>query len=93
MDASRYYVILPDAIGTGKSSKPSDGLRARFPRYNYDDMVDAQHRRVVQSFVRGYPGARIVELADFDHECCWIERWPKILEEEHGFVTMPGYRR
>src|SRR5262245_6731661 len=38
LDASRYYVILPDAIGHGKSSKPSDGLRASFPRYNYDDM-------------------------------------------------------
>ena len=42
LDASRYYLILPDAIGTGKSSKPSDALRASFPKYNYDDMVDAQ---------------------------------------------------
>src|SRR5215510_12236219 len=40
LDASRYYVILPDAIGHGKSSKPSDGLRTSFPKYNYDDMVD-----------------------------------------------------
>src|SRR5512132_3063001 len=40
LDASRYYVILPDAIGHGKSSKPSDGLRATFPKYTYDDMVD-----------------------------------------------------
>ena len=46
LDASRYYIILPDAIGTGQSSKPSDGLRAKFPRYNYDDMVDAQARLV-----------------------------------------------
>ena len=46
LDASRYYIILPDAIGTGKSSKPSDGLRAGFPKYNYDDMVDAQYRLV-----------------------------------------------
>src|SRR5687768_7903528 len=44
LDASRYYIILPDAIGHGKSSKPSDGLRTRFPRYNYNDMVDAQYR-------------------------------------------------
>jgi hypothetical protein len=44
LDAARYFIILPDAIGTGKSSKPSDGLRARFPKYNYDDMVDAQYR-------------------------------------------------
>ena len=48
LDAGRYYLILPDAIGHGKSSKPSDGLRARFPRYNYDDMVEAQHRLLVE---------------------------------------------
>ena len=46
LDAGRYYVILPDAIGTGKSSKPSDGLRMTFPKYNYDDMVEAQYRLV-----------------------------------------------
>ena len=44
MDASRYFIILPDALGAGKSSKPSDGLRARFPQYDYDDMVQAQYR-------------------------------------------------
>src|SRR5467141_4880983 len=48
LDASRYFVILPDAIGHGKSSKPSDGLRARFPKYNYEDMVDAQYRLVTE---------------------------------------------
>jgi len=41
LDATRYYMVLPDAIGTGKSSKPSDGLRAQFPRYGYADMVRA----------------------------------------------------
>ena len=43
LDARRYFIILPDAIGAGKSSKPSDGLRAQFPQYDYDDMVAAQH--------------------------------------------------
>jgi homoserine O-acetyltransferase/O-succinyltransferase len=42
LDATRYFIILPDAIGAGKSSKPSDGLKAKFPKYNYDDMVNAQ---------------------------------------------------
>ena len=37
LDANRYFIILPDALGAGKSSKPSDGLRTRFPKYNYDD--------------------------------------------------------
>src|SRR5213593_2131477 len=44
LDASRYFIILPDAIGTGRSAKPSDGLRMKFPRYAYDDMVAAQYR-------------------------------------------------
>ncbi len=43
LDAARYYLILPDGIGHGDSSKPSDGLHARFPRYTYDDMVEAQY--------------------------------------------------
>ncbi|HKQ30271.1 MAG TPA: hypothetical protein VJS66_03200, partial [Burkholderiales bacterium] len=42
LDAKRYYLILPDAVGHGGSSKPSDGLKMKFPRYNYDDMVNAQ---------------------------------------------------
>jgi homoserine O-acetyltransferase/O-succinyltransferase len=48
LDTARYYVILPDGIGHGKSSKPSDGRRARFPRYTYDDMVAAQHRLLTE---------------------------------------------
>jgi len=48
LDAKRYYIILPDSIGHGASSKPSDGLHAKFPRYNYDDMVDAAHRLVTE---------------------------------------------
>src|SRR5688572_3067542 len=42
LDISRYWIILPDNIGHGKSSKPSDGLRMKFPQYDYDDMVEAQ---------------------------------------------------
>ena len=48
LDASKYYIILPDSIGHGKSAKPSEGLRAKFPRYNYDDMVVAQYELVSQ---------------------------------------------
>src|SRR3989344_5650017 len=44
LDTSKYYVILPDNIGHGGSSKPSDGMRMAFPKYDYDDMVAAQHR-------------------------------------------------
>ena len=48
LDTATHYVILPDGIGTGRSSKPSDGLRARFPRYGYEDMVTAQYRLVTE---------------------------------------------
>ncbi len=48
---------------------------------------------VVQSFARRHAEARVIEIADFDHECCWIERWPKLLEEVPRFVTMPEFRR
>src|ERR1700730_11024988 len=44
LDATRYFIILPDGIGHGKSSKPSDGLHAHFPQYDYDDMVELHHR-------------------------------------------------
>jgi homoserine O-acetyltransferase len=47
LDVSKYYIIMPDDIGHGKSSKPSDGLHMRFPQYGYEDMVDLEHRLVV----------------------------------------------
>src|SRR5471032_2514483 len=48
LDAAKYYVIIPDAIGHGKSSKPSDGLKTKFPQYDYADMVDAQYRLLAE---------------------------------------------
>lgn len=48
LDAAKYFIVLPDSIGTGKSSKPSDGLRTQFPKYNYDDMVEAQYRLLTE---------------------------------------------
>ena len=46
LDANKYFIIIPDGIGHGKSGKPSDGMRANFPKYDYEDMVDAQYRLV-----------------------------------------------
>src|SRR5262249_43543930 len=48
LDSEKYYLIVPDGIGHGESSRPSDGLRARFPRYNYDDMVEAERRLLTE---------------------------------------------
>jgi len=57
LDTTRTYVILPDGIGHGRSSKPSDGLKMKFPKYDYDDMVEAQYRLVTE-----YLGVRKLRL-------------------------------
>jgi homoserine O-acetyltransferase len=49
LDATKYFIVLPDALGTGKSARPSEGMRASFPHYNYDDMVLAQYRLVTEA--------------------------------------------
>ena len=46
LDAAKYFIIIPDSVGHGKSAKPSDGMKTAFPKYNYEDMVDAQYRLV-----------------------------------------------
>src|SRR5258708_18509014 len=48
LDATKYFIILPDGIGLGKSTKPSDGLRASFPQYDYNDLVSAQYRMLTE---------------------------------------------
>ena len=75
LDASRYYLILPDAIGHGKSSKPSDGLRMGFPKYNYDDMVDAHYRLLTERL-----GIRRVRLV-IGNSMGGMETW--ILAQKH----------
>ena len=81
LDASRYYVILTDALGTGKSSKPSDGLRARFPRYDYDDMVDAQYRLLTEHL--GVKHLRLVIGNSMGGMQAWI--WA---EKHPGFMDI-----
>ena len=81
LDASRYYIILPDAIGHGKSSKPSDGLRTSFPKYNYDDMVDAHYRLVTEHL-----GLRRVRLV-LGNSMGGMKTW--ILAQKHpGFMDI-----
>src|ERR1051325_2447506 len=80
LDAGRYYIILPDAIGHGESSKPSDGMRARFPRYNYDDMVRAQHRLVRDAL--GVEHLRLVMGTSMGgmHTWLWGETYPDSMD-------------
>jgi homoserine O-acetyltransferase/O-succinyltransferase len=89
LDASRYFIILPDAIGTGKSSKPSDGLRARFPRYNYTDMVDAQYRLVVEHL--GIRRLRMVLGNSMGgmHVWLWAQRYPEAMDIAVPMASLP----
>ena len=48
LDASKYFIVMPDGIGRGGSSKPSDGLQAKFPHYRYTDIINAQHRLLTE---------------------------------------------
>src|SRR2546423_6884427 len=70
LDAAKYFVILPDGIGHGQSSKPSDGLHARFPKYNYDDMVRAQHAMLVDGLRVSH--LRLVMGTSMGAMHCWV---------------------
>jgi homoserine O-acetyltransferase len=89
LDASRYYLILPDAIGTGKSTKPSDGLRASFPRYNYDDMVDAQYRLVSEHL--GVRHLRLVLGNSMGGMQTWIwaQKYPDFMDVAVPMASLP----
>jgi homoserine O-acetyltransferase len=89
LDASRYYIILPDAIGTGKSSKPSDGLRTKFPKYNYVDMVEGQYR-----LVREHLGVRHLRLVLGNsmggmQTWIWAQRYPGFMDIAVPMASLP----
>ena len=89
LDASRYYVILPDAIGTGRSSKPSDGLRAKFPRYNYDDMVSAQYRLLTEHL--GVKHLRLVMGNSMGgmQTWMWAQKYPGFMDIAVPMASLP----
>jgi homoserine O-acetyltransferase/O-succinyltransferase len=89
LDASKYFIILPDAIGAGKSSKPSDGLRTKFPKYNYDDMVDAQYRLVTDGL--GIRRLRLVLGNSMGgmHTWLWGERYPDVMDALVPMASQP----
>lgn len=80
LDAARYYIILPDDIGHGQSSKPSDGLRAKFPRYGYVDMVTAEHRLVTEGL--GVNHLRLVMGTSMGgmHTWMWGTMYPDFMD-------------
>jgi homoserine O-acetyltransferase len=89
LDAARYYVILPDDIGHGKSSKPSDGMRAHFPRYGYGDMVEAEYRLLTEHL--GVNHLRLVMGTSMGamHTWMWGERYPDFMDALMPLASLP----
>jgi homoserine O-acetyltransferase len=89
LDAEKYYIILPDGIGHGKSSKPSDALRTRFPQYSYQDMVAAQHALVTTGL--GVNHLRLVMGTSMGcmHTFMWGEAYPDFMDALMPLACLP----
>ena len=89
LDATRYFIVLPDNIGHGKSSKPSDGLHAHFPQYDYDDMVAAQHELLEKGL--GVNHLRLVMGTSMGcmHSWVWAETYPDFMDALMPLACLP----
>jgi homoserine O-acetyltransferase/O-succinyltransferase len=89
LDTAKYYVILRDGIGHGKSSKPSDGLRAKFPHYAYDDMVTADYRLLTEKL--GVNHLRLVMGTSMGgmHSWVWAEKYPDFMDGAVPLASVP----
>jgi homoserine O-acetyltransferase len=89
LDATKYFIVLPDGIGHGQSSKPSDGLRAKFPRYGYNDMIEAQYRLLTEAF--GVKHLRLVMGTSMGgmHTWLWGERYPDFMDALMPLASLP----
>jgi homoserine O-acetyltransferase len=89
LDASKYFIILPDGIGHGESSKPSDGLHARFPHYRYEDMVTAQYRLVAEGLKVDH--LRLVMGTSMGGMQTWLwgERYPAFMDALMPLASAP----
>jgi homoserine O-acetyltransferase len=88
LDARKFYIILPDAIGHGSSSKPSDGLHARFPHYGYHDMVEAEHQLVRMLGVEHFRLVMGMSMGCM-HSWMWAETWPAEMDAVMPLACQP----
>jgi homoserine O-acetyltransferase/O-succinyltransferase len=89
LDASRYYIIIPDAVGHGRSAKPSDGLRTKFPKYNYEDMVDAQYRLVKEGLGIRHLRLVIGNSMGGMHTWIWGVKYPDAMDALMPMASQP----
>ena len=89
LDASRFFVILPDAIGMGGSSKPSGGLHGKFPHYDYDDMVEAQHRLLTEHLKVDHLRLLMGTSMGCMHTWVWLETYPDFMDAAMPLACLP----
>lgn len=89
LDATKYFIVLPDGIGHGKSSKPSDGLRARFPKYGYVDMVDAQYRLLTEGLGVNHLALVMGTSMGGMHTWVWGQRYPDFMDALLPLASLP----
>jgi len=89
LDASKYYVIIPDNLGHGRSSKPSDGLKLAFPKYDYADMVDAQYRLVKEGLGINHLRLVIGNSMGGMHTWIWAVRYPDFMDAAVPMASQP----
>lgn len=89
LDASKYFIIIPDSIGHGRSSRPSDGLRTTFPQYNYDDMVEAQYRLLKEHLKIGHVRLVIGNSMGGMHSWLWGTKYPDYMDALVPMASQP----
>jgi homoserine O-acetyltransferase/O-succinyltransferase len=90
LDATKYFIILPDNVGHGQSSKPSNGLHMRFPHYEYDDMIELQYRLLTQGL--GVNHLRLVMGTSMGgmHSWLWAEQHPDFMDAAMPLASLPA---
>jgi len=89
LDATKFFIVMPDGIGHGKSSKPSDGMHAKFPRYGYIDMVEAQYRLLTDGLDVNHAQLVMGTSMGGMHTWLWGETHPEFMDALMPLASLP----
>jgi homoserine O-acetyltransferase len=89
LDAERYFIVIPDNLGHGKSTKPSDGLRGKFPKYGYNDMLVAQHKLLTEGLKVNHLRLVMGTSMGGMHSWLWGEKYPDFMDALMPLASLP----
>ncbi|MBV9828153.1 MAG: alpha/beta fold hydrolase [Alphaproteobacteria bacterium] len=89
LDAGQYFIVIPDALGRGGSSKPSDGLKGKFPHYRYHDMIDLAHRMLTDGLKVAHLRLVIGSSLGCMQQFLWAEMYPDLMDGTVGLSCQP----